>query len=395
MDEDGVLWNRSTVPGRNAMKKTIAICLLMLLIGLVGCGENQNAARNAVDESPIESLSGIYEREVDGMKFKLVIDKSGTFKDYFQNLFDDLSGATFMEQAGGKCEVVEKEVHFHYQAPDNFAKMGRVSVFKVQQDGSLAVIAELIHGKRHDLSEEERSETYDWLKRSDSVATKGFRIVKPKPTVSSEPDEELMEFPSELDDQEGGSDTNAPEPASPSDAQAENPGETTASKKETLVWVSAPDKPQNVLVEQKIRNEINKSTGEISGVDLEKVESLTFLLKLNDEGLKEVAKLKRLKHLLLVKTNITDAGLRDLATLPNLVSLTISGSDITDAGLKELAKVSSLVDLGLPATRVTDQGLQELAKLKNLFDLNLGGTRVTKAGVAALQKALPNCSIKH
>ena len=292
----GTVWNN--ILRGNVMKKSLAICLLLLLV--VGCGENNNTARNAAKELTIENLSGVYEREVDGMQFKLVIDKSGTFKDYFQNLFDDVSGATFMEQAGGKCKVVEKEVHFHYQAPANLAKMGRVSVFKVQQDGSLAVIAGITHEKRHDLSEEERSETHDWLKQSDSVASKGFRIVNPKSAVSREQDEELSEFLGELDGQEGGSDIHAPEPTSPSDAQAGNPGETTASKKETLVWVSAPDNPQNVLVEQKIRNKINKSTGEISGADLEKLESLTFVLKLNDEGLKEVAKLKRLKHLLLV-----------------------------------------------------------------------------------------------
>ncbi len=43
------------------------------------------------------------------MRFKLVIDDSGTFKDYFE-LAD-----TFHEQASGKCKVVDKEVHFHYQ----------------------------------------------------------------------------------------------------------------------------------------------------------------------------------------------------------------------------------------------------------------------------------------
>ena len=168
-----------------------------------------------------------------------------------------------------------------------------------------------------------------------------------------------------------------------------------APEKEKLVWVSDPDNPQNVFVEQKLRNKINKSTGELSGADLEKVEHLVFVLKLNDEGLKEVAKLKRLKSLLLVKTNITDAGLREMAKLPELVSLTISGADITNVGLKELVNVPNLVSLGLPATQVTDEGLKELAKLKNLFELNLGGTRVSKAGVAALRKALPQCSIKH
>jgi len=370
------------------------LLLCLLLVGLVGCDENSNSVKNAVKGLTIENLSGVYEREVDGMQFKLVIDKSGSFKDYFQNLFDDLSGATFMEQAGGKCKIVEKEVHCYYQTPANFAESGRVQIFRVQQDGSLALIAGIVNEERHDLSEEQQAETYDWMKRSDNVANKGFRIVnpKPRPAVTKEQDEELSDL---LDAFDSADPTSASDATSPSDAQTEDPSDGTAPEKEKLVWVSDPDNPQNVLVEQKLRNKINKSTGELSGADLEKVEHLVFVLKLNDEGLKEVAKLKRLKSLLLVKTNITDAGLREMAKLPELVSLTISGADITNVGLKELVNVPNLTELGLMATQVTDEGLQELAKLKNLFELNLGGTRVSKAGVAALRKALPKCRIKH
>ena len=161
------------------MNKTLAILLLLLPVGLVGCGKNNNSAKNAPKGLTIENLSGIYERDVDGMQFKLVIDKSGSFKDYFQN---DLSGSTFMEQAGGNCKIVEKEVYFHYQTPANLAESGSVHIFRVQQDGSLVQIAGTAYGKRHDLTEEEQGEILDWLKRSDSVTNKGFRIVNPKPT---------------------------------------------------------------------------------------------------------------------------------------------------------------------------------------------------------------------
>ena len=128
---------------------------ITLIIGLlvVGCGKNNNSAKNPAKGLTIENLSGVYEREVDGMLFKLVIDKSGSFKDYFQNLFDDLSGSTFMEQAGGNCKIVEKEIHFHYQAPADLAESGRVHIFRVLQDGSLALIAGIANGKRHDLTE--------------------------------------------------------------------------------------------------------------------------------------------------------------------------------------------------------------------------------------------------
>ena len=155
----------------------LIIVSLPLLLG--GCGENNNSAKNPAKGLTIENLSGVYERELDGMLFKLVIDKSGSFKDYFQN---DLSGSTFMEQAGGNCKIVEKEVYFHYQTPANLAESGSVHIFRVQQDGSLVQIAGTAYGKRHDLTEEEQGEILDWLKRSDSVTNKGFRIVNPKPT---------------------------------------------------------------------------------------------------------------------------------------------------------------------------------------------------------------------
>jgi len=507
------------------LHSTLYALLLALVLG-VGCGENKNPAKNPAKGLTIENLSGVYEREVDGMLFKLVIDKSGNFKDYFQNLFGDLSGSTFMEQAGGNCMIVEKEIHFHYQAPADLAESGSVHIFRVLQDGSLALIAGIGNGKRHDLSEEEQAETHDWLKRSDSVANKGFRIVNPKPTPAFTKKQEAKElldafgnddppdsasssdaplspkakttwnqignlesalafyyfdmqtFPSttdglaallkppadknkarkwdgpyledktipadawgntfvyeysprrrqdfphisslgsdgsaktkddilnwgaaatkrrkpemEMEATEtviGSSSSSSPQPEVTPAAQP-----TTTPKKEALTWKSDPDNPQNALVENKIRNDLNKATGELTGADLEKVMNLTFLFKLNDKGIKEVAKLKRLRSLLLVKTGITDAGLRDLATLPELLSVTISGSDITDAGLKELAKLQQLEELGLPATPVTDQGLKELAKLKNVYSINLKGTKVTKAGVAALQKVLPSCNILH
>ncbi len=218
------------------MNKTLAF-LLLLPVGLVGCGENNkpvnNSANKPVKGLTIENVSGIYERDVDGMKFKLVIDKSGTFKDCFQYLFEDLSGSTFMEQAGGKCKIVEKEVHFHYESPADFVERGHVAIFRVQQDGGLAVIAAIVNEERHDLSEEQQAESLDWLKRSENVANKGFRIVnpKPRPTVSKEQEDELSSM-IESFTEKAGSDTNDSDPDEPSDSQAEDLSEATVPKKE-------------------------------------------------------------------------------------------------------------------------------------------------------------------
>jgi len=178
--------------------------------------------------------------------------------------------------------------------------------------------------------------------------------------------------------------------------ESEETTDPTTEGNGAVAWISDPDNPQNVLVEQKIRNELIKPTGALTEGDMEKLWILTFVLtKISDEGLKEVATLKQLKVLRIIRADITDAGLKEVATLPELVVLELNATLITDAGLKEVARLEQLDTLSLNSTQVTDEGLKELVKLKNLSELNLKGTQVTEAGVAQLQKALPNCTIDH
>jgi len=127
----------------------------------VGCGNKNDSAESPVKEMTIEVLAGTYERiDSDGMRFKLVIDESGTFKDSFELL------GSFTEQASGKCKVVDKEVQLHYQTSDDLAEI--VDIFRVQRDGSLTQIAGFADGERHDLSKEQQAETLDWMKKSES-----------------------------------------------------------------------------------------------------------------------------------------------------------------------------------------------------------------------------------
>ena len=87
-----------------------------------------------------------------------------------------------------------------------------------------------------------------------------------------------------------------------------------AKENEAVASVSDPDNPQNVLVEQSIRRELKKPTGELTNADLEKVQELRLTnTGLTDTGLKEVAKLRQLSALYLRGTLITDAGLREVA----------------------------------------------------------------------------------
>ena len=183
----------------------------------------------------------------------------------------------------------------------------------------------------------------------------------------------------------------------------------------------------NRSLEEDIRESIKKPYGKLTESDLEKVELLVVFGYMDDEGLKELAKLQNLERLILSvhpdnaydksKTKITDEGLKEIAKLQNLTSLSLSRSQITDEGLKELAKLQKLKsltlnfthitgaglkemaklqqfkDLSLAYTKITDAGLKEVAKSQKLERLSLTGTKVTKAGVAELKKALPNCEI--
>ena len=109
---------------------------------------------------PKGGLSGTYQREDGGMGFKLVLEESGTFKDYFENF----PSKTLTEQASGDWKLVHEEVHLSYQTPANYAKRGLIHIYSVQEDGSLSQIAGIADGKRQDLSKEQQAETLDWMK---------------------------------------------------------------------------------------------------------------------------------------------------------------------------------------------------------------------------------------
>ena len=84
------------------------------------------------------------------------------------------------------------------------------------------------------------------------------------------------------------------------------------------------------------------------------------------------------------------------ADLEVVTSISLGGTKITDEGLKELAKLQKLKRLGLENTQITDVGLKEVAKLQKLVGLRvsfLNDTKITAEGVAELQKALPKCII--
>ena len=118
---------------------------------------------------------------------------------------------------------------------------------------------------------------------------------------------------------------------------------------------------------------------EITDKGLMELANLNQLKKLHlqdtgitDEGLKEVAKLKQLISLNLYCSEIpssqkTDAGLSEVVTLTNLTMLNLDGQKkITAKGLKELAKLTKLRKLYVRRTRISFTAVDELrSELRN------------------------------
>jgi len=59
----------------------------------------------------------------------------------------------------------------------------------------------------------------------------------------------------------------------------------------------------------------------------------------------------------------------------------LGGTKMNNAGLKELAKLQNLRSLDISHTQVTDAGLKQLAAIKKLRSLDLGASMVTDAGL--------------
>ena len=119
------------------------------------------------------------------------------------------------------------------------------------------------------------------------------------------------------------------------------------------------------VIEAAIREDLEKSTGELAKADLEKVTKL----HLGDNHLTDVKGLEKLTQLRV---------------------LVLGNNQLTD--VKGLEKLTQLTHLYLHRNQLTDvKGLEKLTQLKHLTLHN--NPDLTKAQIAELQKALPKCRI--
>ena len=282
--------------------------------------------------SPKETLPGTYALDEGGV-IVMILRENGTVENYTLGEFD-----------GGKktYKTVGKEVHI-------LDRKG-TSVFKIEPNGDLTLIAKITKGKREKLQEE--------------------AVLPPWKRVS--------------------------DPSNPQNAIVEHAIREALEKPEgELITKADLEKVRYLEVTDDLTDEGLKEVAK-----LQQLEALGLAwTPITDAGLKEVAKLRKLTELALHSNNITDAGLKELAKMKQLESLGLDFTKITDAGLKEVVKLQKLTFLGLNDTKITDEGLKEVAKLQQLKTLFLLKNetpltiQVTDAGVAELKKALTNCKI--
>jgi hypothetical protein len=142
------------------------------------------------------------------------------------------------------------------------------------------------------------------------------------------------------------------------------------------------------------------------------------LTLVDNRGLEELKRHKRLKRLSLIYTKVSDSGLEALSglielrqlsvgpgvtgrglehlrVLPNLRFLHLIGDDVTDDGLKSIGLLQKLESLTISGFgKITERGLLGLATLVNLKELQLTRTSETEAVIDRLRRALPKCTIQ-
>jgi len=116
---------------------------------------------------------------------------------------------------------------------------------------------------------------------------------------------------------------------------------------------------------------------------LTELESLqTNLMQVSDEGIKQLAQLKKLRQVKFFHPGktFTGVGLAALADLPNLEALTVAGSfAFGDEGMAAVAKLTHLKSFRTWHAGQTIEGVKKLREMKNLKSLHLGQRLTYKA----------------
>ena len=116
--------------------------------------------------------------------------------------------------------------------------------------------------------------------------------------------------------------------------------------------------------------------------------------QLSQEQLAMLAKLPRLRQLLLAQVDFTGKNWESLSQLQRLETLHLWGCAFGDEDIEVLQSISGLRHVVLNESMITDQGLEQLASFHSLETLALLHTMITPNGLATIRAALPKCHIQ-
>jgi hypothetical protein len=107
-----------------------------------------------------------------------------------------------------------------------------------------------------------------------------------------------------------------------------------------------------------------------------------------DDGLAELRVLPQLQRLSLEGPSVNDETIRRIRELSHLQFVRFSDTSITSAGLKQLVGLDELREIDFfGGTNIVDNGLQSLTQLPNLETLSLLGTNISDEGLGHLRAA--------
>ncbi len=118
---------------------------------------------------------------------------------------------------------------------------------------------------------------------------------------------------------------------------------------------------------------------------LTNLEELSVSYGVNDVGMYVCKNFKKLRKVNANNCGVSDGAMKALLECPELRVLELYGSKVTDLGYGYIGKMTKLEEL-TTSYNITDKGVAELGKLENLRKLSVWNSSVTIKGV----RALPN-----
>lgn len=116
----------------------------------------------------------------------------------------------------------------------------------------------------------------------------------------------------------------------------------------------------------------------------------------NDDFLSSLSDLEGLKELTLKQSTLSLAGCSKLAKMKTLSKLFLDGCNIDDSHAAALSQIPNVFQIALSSNPLSDKGLAEFEKCKSLAFINVNECKnITDKGLVHFHHAKPNCNITH